>query len=339
MAALTLLPPVTESTARRSYDATSLASVCHTVHVAPDAGEKSELIDRPVRSPGGTMSTSAARALLRIWPMSDLHLELTSRWELPARDARPAFDVMVVAGDLIPKAERGVKWLLDRVPDKHVIYVLGNHESYGEDIDRTLEKAKKAAEGTNVHVLENEVVRIGGEEGVTFAAATLWTDFKINGDPRRAMAIAAERMNDFKRIRISNYTRRFLPHHALARHLESVAFLEAEMRKQRTGKLVIVSHHAPLPEMCEDPGGSGNDHSLDPAYRSDLRKLMAPALDDGRGALRPADMWIYGHTHECFDAVIGETTRVLTNAKGYGPWPGRPGWENQNFDEKLIVEV
>jgi len=275
---------------------------------------------------------------MKLWVMSDLHVELTRGWDLPGGDARPLFDVMIVAGDLIPKAERGVKWLLDRVPDRHAIYVMGNHEAYGEDIDRTLEKAKAAAAGTNVHVLENETVRIGD---VTFACCTLWTDFAINGDAHRGMAVAGERMNDFKKIRCNHYRQRFLPHHALTRHVKSLAFLEAEMRKPRgEDRLVVVTHHAPVREASEAPRPE-SDRALDPAYRSDLTRLMVPAPDDGRGALRPADLWAFGHTHQSFDGVVdGAATRILSNAKGYGPWmPREPTWENKNFDQKLIIEI
>ena len=136
---------------------------------------------------------------MRLWIMSDLHLELTRGWDLPARAERPDFDVMIVAGDLIPRMERGVKWLLERVQDRPVLYIPGNHEAYGTDIDRTVEKARAAAAGTNVHVMENETTSIGG---VTFAAATLWTDFELFGDYRRAMMVAGERMNDFRTIRV-----------------------------------------------------------------------------------------------------------------------------------------
>jgi predicted phosphodiesterase len=139
---------------------------------------------------------------VRLWILSDLHLELTRGWDLPSGDARLAFDLLVVAGDLIPRMERGVRWLRERVPDRPVIYVPGNHEFYGTDIQRTLEKAKAAAAGTNVHVLENETVRIGD---VTFAGATLWTDFALSGDAHRAMVAAADRMNDYKKIRTAAY--------------------------------------------------------------------------------------------------------------------------------------
>ncbi|WLA63769.1 hypothetical protein [Bradyrhizobium diazoefficiens] len=89
------------------------------------------------------------------------------------------------------------------------------------------------------------------------------------------------------------------------------------------------------------PTASARDErALDPAYRSDLTRLMVPATDDGRGALRPADLWLYGNTHESFDAVIGESTRVVSNSKGYGPWcPRQRTWDNPAFNERLIIEI
>jgi predicted phosphodiesterase len=273
---------------------------------------------------------------VRLWILSDLHLELTRGWDLPSGADRPAFDVLVVAGDLTPRMERGVAWLLERVPDRDVVYVMGNHEAYGVDVDRTVEKARAAAAGTNVRVLQNETVRIGD---VNFAGATLWTDFDLFGDQRRAMLVAADRMNDFRKIRVNRYVERFRPQHALARHMESRAFLEAELRKERPGPLVVVTHHAPhrVAMRLSDPPTS--DEILTAAYYSDLTALMVPAPDDGRGALRPADVWIYGHTHESFDAHIG-ATRVITNAKGYGPWGSQnPVWDNPHFDPHYVIEI
>jgi 3',5'-cyclic AMP phosphodiesterase CpdA len=106
---------------------------------------------------------------MRLWSLSDLHVEPTRGWDLPAANARPRFDVLVVAGDLIPRMERGVAWLRERVPDRPVIYVPGNHEGYGCDVDRTVEKAKRAAEGSKVFVLQNEAILLGN---VTFAGVT-----------------------------------------------------------------------------------------------------------------------------------------------------------------------
>nr|WP_312002412.1 metallophosphoesterase [Bradyrhizobium hereditatis] len=50
----------------------------------------------------------------------------------PASDAvRPDYDGLIVAGDVVPRAERGVRWLLDRMTDRPHIYLMGNHEGYG----------------------------------------------------------------------------------------------------------------------------------------------------------------------------------------------------------------
>ena len=275
-----------------------------------------------------------------LWIQSDLHVDLTRGWDLLSGDVRPDFNVLVVAGDLIPRMERGVAWLRERVPDHPVIYVPGNHEGYGCDIDRTIEKAKEAAEGSKVFVLQNEAIRLGN---VTFAGATLWTDFNLFADQRRAMAVAADRMNDFRKIRISRYQDRFRPRHALARHMESRAFLEAEMRKPRGGPLVVVTHHAPHPGHSLPRYQSerlSDEEILTAAYRSDLTSLMWPApIEGGRNSLRPADLWIFGHTHESEDVMIGYT-RVVSNAKGYGPWlPQHRAWDNPRFDPNFVIEI
>jgi 3',5'-cyclic AMP phosphodiesterase CpdA len=89
---------------------------------------------------------------VKIWTFSDLHLEI-SLWDLPTN--RPECDVVVVAGDLITRAERGVAWLKARFPDTDVIYTLGNHERYAADFDLTVTKAREAAAGSRVHVLEH----------------------------------------------------------------------------------------------------------------------------------------------------------------------------------------
>jgi len=275
---------------------------------------------------------------MRLWILSDLHVELTKAWDLPVGDACPAYDVLIIAGDLIPRADRGVRWLLERVPDRPVIYVMGNHESYGTDIDRTLEKAKAAASGSQVHVLQDEVACIGD---VTFAGATLWTDFALFGDAHSAMAVAAERMNDFRKIRTRGYVERFRPPHALARHWRSRTFIETELRKERSGPLVIVTHHAPHPAHFLNPAphALAEPDILTSSYRSDLTSLMSTAPDGGNGALQPANLWVYGHTHESFDAVIGET-RLVSNAKGYGPWsPREKTWDNPHFDPRFTIEL
>ncbi len=112
---------------------------------------------------------------------------------------------------------------------------------------------------------------------------------------------------------MAKYVERFRPHHALARHMESRAFFEAEMRKPRGGhKLVAISHHAPYPGRFfhRVPSSSplSDEDVLTAAYRSDLTSLMWPAPIEGQlNASQPADLWIYGHTDESEDLQIGHT--------------------------------
>jgi len=260
---------------------------------------------------------------LRLWIQSDLHMELTRGWDLPAVGDRPHYDVLVIAGDLIPRMERGVAWLLERVTDHPVVYIAGNHESYGADLDRTVEKARALAAGTNLHVLQNDSISIGS---VVFIGATFWTDFNLFGDPGRAMVAAAEYMNDYKKIRTGNYAYRLRPSHTLQRHQQSRQFIADELLKPKTGPRVVVTHMAPHPSAIRP---AFDEEITSAAYASDCSDLLAMGVD----------AWIYGHTHDTRDEMIGGV-RVVTNAKGYGPWgPKEPTWDNPDFDPNFVIEI
>lgn len=256
---------------------------------------------------------------MRLWIVSDLHIELTRGWDLPTGDARPNFDVLVVAGDLITRMPRGVKWLLERVTDRDVVYVAGNHEGYGTDLDRTIEKARIAAAGTNIHVLERDSVTIGG---TIFLGAIGWTDFNLFGDQARAMQAVGEVMNDYKKIRVSNYELRLRPAHTLARHLETRAFLQRELSRPKTLPRVVITHMGFHAE----------------AVRRGFENDLISAAYTSRDPVEGADLWVYGHTHESRDFRVG-TTRVVSNAKGYGPWNNGGTWENADFDPNCVIEI
>jgi Icc-related predicted phosphoesterase len=258
---------------------------------------------------------------VRIWFLSDLHLELTCGWDLPSPADRPAFDVMIVAGDLIPRMQRGVAWLLERVPDRPVIYIAGNHEAYGQDIDIDLEKAQVAAAGTQIHVIQNQTVTIGE---ISFLGATLWTDFDLFGDVEYAMMAAGESMNDYQKIRTRNYELRLRPAHTLRRHVESRDFIARELHKP--GRHVVVTHHGPVPEAMRR--GFERDISS-AAYTSDLHPLIREGAPE---------LWVYGHTHETRDFMV-ESTRVVSNQKGYGPWNPNETWQNADFNPNFVIEI
>ena len=111
--------------------------------------------------------------MMKIQLLSDLHIEFQS-YEYPDCDS----DVVVLAGDIHTKGQ-GVKWAIENILDKPVIYVLGNHEYYGKTYPKLVAEVKELARGTNVHILERDVVTING---VNFLGCTLWTDFELFGD-------------------------------------------------------------------------------------------------------------------------------------------------------------
>jgi predicted phosphodiesterase len=176
---------------------------------------------------------------MRVHILSDLHLEFA-----PFQPDNVDADVIVLAGDLHTE-KNGIKWIHKTFLDRPVIYVLGNHEFYGQKIPKLIDDIKEVAQGTNVHVLENRSVESGN---VVFLGATLRTDFRLNGDSVLAEVTAQTGMTDFRRIRVTPSYRRFRPADARRFHTQSLSWLAQQTPENRGKKVVIVTHHArPVP--------------------------------------------------------------------------------------------
>lgn len=94
--------------------------------------------------------------MLKLWVLSDLHVDVNQRHPLTLPDPRPDHDVLVVAGDICHGLAAGVEFIaahgLNRKP---VVYVAGNHEYYGLDFREAQADGHLAAARTpNVHLLE-----------------------------------------------------------------------------------------------------------------------------------------------------------------------------------------
>lgn len=111
---------------------------------------------------------------MKIHILSDLRFEF-GRWpkgiDVNAIDA----DVTVLAGDIGVGLE-GIGWALTN--NRPVIYVMGNHEFYGQcPMNDLWRKAREKVADTHIHLLENESVLIDDPhnpgECVRFIGATL----------------------------------------------------------------------------------------------------------------------------------------------------------------------
>ncbi|MDX1039160.1 phosphatase [Sinorhizobium medicae] len=254
---------------------------------------------------------------MRIWIVSDLHLEFGWPFKEPPPDN---VDVLICAGDVLTKGVvPSINWLAKFAPDIPVVFVAGNHEFYGACLRSGILDAREAARGhSNLHFLENDAIDIGD---VRFVGGTLWSDFRLFGrNPGVSMSYAEGGMNDFKKIKFSKTPyRRFKPIHAYSKHVETRDYIAAELRERTGQKTVVVTHHAPSPrsiaaEFRHDP--------LSACYASDLEDLIC-----GTGPT----LWVHGHVHHRNDYVVG-STRVVSNARGY------PG-ERTAFDPVFVIDV
>ena len=251
---------------------------------------------------------------MKLHVLSDLHLEFGS-FHAPAMAA----DAVVLAGD-IGSGAQGLRWAIEtfRVP---VIYVLGNHDFYGKDLD-IVDGLKRMASGTHVRVLERDAVVVAG---IRFLGCTLWTDFGLFGPGQRdaTLKLADSMVRDFHVI--TDHGQRFTAQRSRAEHLASRAWLQRELSDDASGSpTVVVTHHAPYPTSV--PSRFRKD-PLSAAFVSNLKELMG----------RPS-RWIHGHTHASFDYVVNGT-RVVCNAKGYPVQAAPTRHENPGFDPGFTVEV
>jgi 3',5'-cyclic AMP phosphodiesterase CpdA len=265
--------------------------------------------------------------MTRLLVISDLHLEM-SDWDFP--EAFPPHDVAVFAGDVWVPLTNSVRKLararaVGPLRGSEVVLVPGNHEFYGHDMPRELEAGAREAREHGIHLLDCGEVHFGD---LRVLGCTLWTDYELDGTPRKSMEAAGRGLNDHRRIRVGE--RFFAPSDALAIHRRHRAWLSERLRAAHDGATVVVTHHCPSrrsvhPSYALSP--------INPGFASDLDELILET--------RP-ELWVHGHTHSSFDYVLG-VTRVLCNPKGYGPGAGG-NWQEAHenaygFDESLVVEV
>jgi hypothetical protein len=85
----------------------------------------------------------------------------------------------------------------------------------------------------------------------------------------------------------------------------------------------------PSPCTCETRGAEGRLYDKAAGCRlrtTDTQKATtrSPYIGDTLWTDFDLDAWIHGHAHETYDRKVSGT-RVITNAKGSGPWPPNPG--------------
>lgn len=235
---------------------------------------------------------------MRIAIASDLHLEFGGVTLTNTEGA----DVLILAGDICVARQLPLAWFFDvSAQFEEIIYVPGNHEYYGDDIDRGLTRIRRDLECfSNIHVLNNETITLSG---VTFAGSTLWTSMN-NRNPLTMMQVSRA-MSDFDQIAmnthptfIHNHPPRLSADRWCDEHDAAVNFL------LNANADVVVTHFSPSYRSCSQKYLLSEINAGFHSHLDWLIEEIAPS------------MWIHGHTHDAFDYRI-DKTRVICNPRGY----------------------
>lgn len=273
---------------------------------------------------------------MKLQLLSDLHLETDPGFvATPA----PGADLLVLAGDVGSYQTRRDGSMMDE-PDwglrrfsplpQHagwpvpVVYVPGNHEYDGLDMEEAHADLRRACDRLGIAWLERETLVI---EGVRFVGTTLWSDYdalmpaNATETERLRLREKAFRAANFYLHKMAGQRCGALFDAAAMRELalDCQAWLRAALARPHAGPTVVVTHFAPTL------------HSADPRYG------LAPgtagfcnALED---LLPQADLWLHGHLH-CATDVRVDRCRIVANPLGYA----RKN-EQASFRPTLTVDV
>jgi len=233
---------------------------------------------------------------MKIKLISDLHLEFGVSYQFADFSEPDSADVIVLAGDVTVGASR-VFSVLEYYSNvfKHVVYVPGNHEYYGntvENFDRELESSCTSLH--NVYVLNPGHVVI---DDVLFVGAPLWTKF---GDDWFAERAAGKMINDFRVIKDFSTVK------AKQLYYDHWNYIVNTLAACEGMKTCVVTHFLPA-EVCIAPQFQGSNDLINRYFANNLDNWI---YDYG------PDLWMFGHTHVPVDTVLNRT-RLVCNPRGY----------------------
>lgn len=251
--------------------------------------------------------------------ISDLHLEFYRPEDevyRPPVEKDDANTVLLLAGD-IHVGEKALPWIEEMTKRyRHVVYVLGNHEFYGQEWYKTLDFWAGVKLDKFTYLQDDYMVI----DDTRIFGATMWTDVT---DPFLQWH-GRQMMNDYNRTKINDRRagvvyRKLNVQDTNNAHATTMRKLRDWVQVPWYGKTMVVTHHLPH-ELCVPERYKGS--TLNAFFMTDLDDLIAD---------HHINVWCHGHTHDNVDVEI-HGTRILCNPCGYH------GYEmNPNFNEELRI--
>lgn len=254
--------------------------------------------------------------------LSDLHLETEDFTATPA----PGADLLVLAGDVDSRWHGLSQFANWPVP---VLYVPGNHEFDGRDLDEALRGLRARAQELGMTLLERETTFVTAPDGrvIRFVGTIRWSDFDLFGEAQRPKAMRAA----YYFLKLMGASRTGQPFGTEAMRAESLRCRDwlaqtlaiAPSDEQTWDATVVITHFGP------------SLRSADPRFGNQPGTASFCNADD---ALMPGvDLWIHGHLHCRHDYLVTHergATRVVSNARGHGHKR-----ESEGYDGGLCVRV
>ena len=248
---------------------------------------------------------------MKVKLLSDVHLEFGD-FDPGKGDVLVLAGDICVAGELLKEGDQRDTYLtfFNRCVEgyRKVFYVLGNHEHYGSDFDKTLLTLK--------HVLPEEISILHNSsecyEGVHFVGSTLWTsmgDFDMG-----AINEFGQRMNDYRQIVKDNQLLNV--HDTIEENMVARNWFDQVLPTLK-GPVFMITHHAPSQSSVK-----GRYVDSGPAYANSMEQWIEehPQITH----------WVHGHIHHNNDYQIGGC-RVISNPRGYDNYELNPDF-NPDFE-------
>jgi predicted phosphodiesterase len=245
---------------------------------------------------------------MKLQIVNDLHYN----WKYVDQGA----DVLCIAGDFGNGIGELVR-LMKTVRNIPVFFVLGNHDYYGEVHQDVVPLIRGICEDffPNWHLLENNTHCYND---VRFVGTTLWTDC---GGPANQwfVKLNIKTWPDFQhtKFRENGIIRNKIVEDLYPDYEEAIKFLKFAINEPFNGKTVVMTHFVPTPKATHPRYGNNVANHY---FATDLEYLMGKDM-----------LFCFGHTHDKYDFMIGDT-RLVCNPVGYNK-------ENTGYTGDLIIEI